>query len=757
VNFADLGRTVLQSSGQASVLILCVLAIQTVLSSKIPALWRYALWAPVVLRLLLPMAPESRFSLFNLFNKAPDSVAERRVTVKTIRSLASPQVFQSDLPSEIRSQSISRLPSTEELLTGIWIVVAAGLIVRAIVAYRRFGKALLRSKSCKDERICRILEEARKILGVGKQLAVVEHTAMGSPALFGVMKPRLLLPPELSSRFGDSELRHIFLHELAHVKSGDLYTNWLLIMVQALHWFNPLVWFACGRIRADREFACDVMALDCARESTSAQFGETMVKVLETFRVSRRGFETISVVRDAIELKRRIRMIAAYRPSRHRPFFWCALFSVICLAGLSDAQSQRGQSNIREAPVAKRSSTNNSDASSPGNSSGLEVYAQPFMRNNGGDLKAENGGTTEKSEDGEGSKNERNTASLSMSASGNAFKGKDSPKQTLDNSPQTRAEFIRRRLEPSEFGVPERPDGVVFTASPAPMEQNELYSRTFKLNPETFLEAVRNRIRPEGSIQPASVQDEVREFFAGVGILFAKPAEVKIDRKRKSIFLNEKAGVLLVRATLSDLDVIEEVVRGTPYTTPVFQVKLTVRVAETTAGSKQSGAELIAASAASLSARRLYWKTNVTENSAPIISTVVSDRSWKTLLKTLEGGRVFDLMTTHEFTIQSGNEAVVSISGAASKENKADVRLIATVLGDDMVLTTAFDWTDTGRLAPQGDTFSVNAVGYVTRKIFAATRLSPGQTVILSVPRAFRDGKDLLLFITPQNQGASPK
>jgi hypothetical protein len=114
-------------------------------------------------------------------------------------------------------------------------------------------------------------------------------------------------------------------------------------------------------------------------------------------------------------------------------------------------------------------------------------------------------------------------------------------------------------------------------------------------------------------------------------------------------------------------------------------------------------------------------------------------------------------MTTHETTIPSGTEIAVSIGGEVSKDNKADVRLISTVLGEDIILTTGFTWTDAGHVDPQGNTFSVNAIGYITRKVFATTRLAKGQTVILSVPRAFQDGKDLLLFITPQNLGASPK
>jgi beta-lactamase regulating signal transducer with metallopeptidase domain len=44
-------------------------------------------------------------------------------------------------------------------------------------------------------------------------------------------------------------LRHVFLHELAHLKRHDIALNWLFAGAQALHWFNPLVWLAFQQAR----------------------------------------------------------------------------------------------------------------------------------------------------------------------------------------------------------------------------------------------------------------------------------------------------------------------------------------------------------------------------------------------------------------------------------------------------------------------------------------------------------------------------
>ncbi|WP_356711137.1 M56 family metallopeptidase [Paenibacillus sp. CECT 9249] len=86
----------------------------------------------------------------------------------------------------------------------------------------------------------------------------------------------------------------------------------------ALHWFNPILWYAYYRMRADREIACDALVLSRIRPGESGAYGHAMIKLLEDVsELSRQPF-TASFSGSKKQLQRRIAMIAKYRPQTFR-------------------------------------------------------------------------------------------------------------------------------------------------------------------------------------------------------------------------------------------------------------------------------------------------------------------------------------------------------------------------------------------------------------------------------------------------------
>ena len=116
-----------------------------------------------------------------------------------------------------------------------------------------------------DAAVLNLLEDCKQEMRVHTPLAVIQSAAVGGPVLYGFVRPRLLLPADFTESFSSAELRFVFLHEVGHVKRLDIPVNWLTTLALALHWFNPLAWYAFHRMQTDREAACDALALSHGR------------------------------------------------------------------------------------------------------------------------------------------------------------------------------------------------------------------------------------------------------------------------------------------------------------------------------------------------------------------------------------------------------------------------------------------------------------------------------------------------------------
>ena len=97
-------------------------------------------------------------------------------------------------------------------------------------------------------------------LGICRPVSVLIHPDRTMPVVWGIRRSRLVLPAAARQWSGE-QLRSVLLHELAHVKRRDTMTQLLAQVACALHWFNPLVWFAAWRLGVECERACDDLVL----------------------------------------------------------------------------------------------------------------------------------------------------------------------------------------------------------------------------------------------------------------------------------------------------------------------------------------------------------------------------------------------------------------------------------------------------------------------------------------------------------------
>jgi hypothetical protein len=224
----------------------------------------------------------------------------------------------------------------------LWLGGVLVLALRFVSKERRFNSRLACENPTADEALEQLCRQCARSLRVREKVQVIETAEVDSPAVYGLRRKRLLLPVGLHEQLSVDELRHIFLHELAHIKRRDPELNWLLVLLQILHWFNPVLWFAFARIRADRELATDDLALAQARDRRS--YGETILKVLEGLTPHRVLPGLVGIAESKAQIEGRIRAIA--RGGAAPRWRWAAAAAAVIIAGVA-------LTNAREASQGK--------------------------------------------------------------------------------------------------------------------------------------------------------------------------------------------------------------------------------------------------------------------------------------------------------------------------------------------------------------------------------------------------------------------
>ncbi|MBE7499629.1 MAG: redoxin domain-containing protein [Verrucomicrobiales bacterium] len=411
------GQWLLKSSAQASVLVLVVLAVQGLCGRRLPARWRHALWWLVVIRLVLPLAPASGLSLFNWAGWRPAAPARPaqdpavreailpamssgpaapRIEFSTSDLPRSPvagpaefgpgvqgsgageraaEVAVGDRPSPTRPTTGPGWPTWLGWLWGAGVVALAGRLGYTMIRLRR---ALAEARPLVDGEALCVLEESRALLGVRRRPPVLETPAVSSPALCGLWRPRLLLPPGLVGKFTSAELRLVFLHELAHLQRRDIAVNWLTTLLQLAHWFNPLVWLAFQRMRADSELACDAVVLGVTEAGAQRAYGQTIIKLLEGVARPAVTPGMVGILEDPNQMQLRIRRIARFRPTRRRAGFAGLTAVMLGWVCLTDAPAPKPAEAPAEAPSPATTQTR-SDAPEEAGSE-VRVGADPEVR-----------------------------------------------------------------------------------------------------------------------------------------------------------------------------------------------------------------------------------------------------------------------------------------------------------------------------------------------------------------------------------------
>jgi bla regulator protein blaR1 len=171
-----------------------------------------------------------------------------------LSSLGSPRQLVANLAPAPRPW-IS-VPSTWALyLASAWAIGAGLAMLRVVVGYfelrrlRRSCRPINNADPAWQATVDRLWPERR--------VEILTSDRIHVPTALGFLRPAVIIPASLLDQLSSEELKHVLLHELAHLHRWDDWTNLVQIIVKALLFFHPAVWWIEERISLEREMACD--------------------------------------------------------------------------------------------------------------------------------------------------------------------------------------------------------------------------------------------------------------------------------------------------------------------------------------------------------------------------------------------------------------------------------------------------------------------------------------------------------------------
>lgn len=243
------------------------------------------------------------------------------------------------VPSFQGSNSSALPLHTGLTLPGSWAAAILGLwAVVLLIIVLRFGVGIWNLWNLKREATPIALSELpyEAQLAVGefcsdRQVQVCRSTRVRVPMAIGFFSPVVLLPAWALTDLSDQDLTTVLLHELAHLRRRDDWTNLAQKIVGAVFFFHPAVWFVQRRLELEREMACDELVLE--KTGNRHAYAECLVSLAEKS-FARRGLAMAqAIVGHARSTALRLRRILGPgQPSSSRSYAGALVFASAVLA-----------------------------------------------------------------------------------------------------------------------------------------------------------------------------------------------------------------------------------------------------------------------------------------------------------------------------------------------------------------------------------------------------------------------------------------
>lgn len=295
---------------------------------KLSPRWQYGVWAILAIRLLLPAGLFGRTQIpgFDVVLEAAKTGAES--------SLASALTDPYGLTEVLAPVPLVRLVKPVSVTDWLFYLYVAGVAVCLLwffLSYLVLRRRVARGRT-PNRAVLAQLERVAGQYGLKVSRRVVVLPGVESAFVCGPLRPVLVLP----DREVDDK---VLLHELLHLKYGDLWAGVGMCLLRCLHWCNPLLWYCWDQAQNDSEALCDQRVLERLEGEERREYGVILLSMADNRYARAPG--TTSMANGGKNIKARIGAIARFKryPQGVALGSWCVavVLAVTCLVGTSGA------------------------------------------------------------------------------------------------------------------------------------------------------------------------------------------------------------------------------------------------------------------------------------------------------------------------------------------------------------------------------------------------------------------------------------
>ncbi|TKJ39291.1 MAG: hypothetical protein CEE38_00670 [Planctomycetes bacterium B3_Pla] len=299
---------------QVSVLIILIGCVDIIIRRWAWPQLRYALWLMVLIKLILPPTISLSTSITSKLQPLARQIVAREsheenanttaamILAHLEAATAGPAVVATSSRDTVTERPPALVFTGSENVAGespnavyvkpiwqayvmaIWlagIFVLGGWLIIKLLHLRKEDDELATTASL-PESFYDSMARCAKRLELRRAPKVVQTRRVACPAVFGTVRPVLLMPVGYLSKMTRRDTENMLLHEFAHIKRGDLWVHGFYMLLQIVYWYNPLLWLVRSQMHHLRELCCDATVARLLKDRTS-EYRQTLIDVARRF------------------------------------------------------------------------------------------------------------------------------------------------------------------------------------------------------------------------------------------------------------------------------------------------------------------------------------------------------------------------------------------------------------------------------------------------------------------------------------------